>query len=177
MNCSKIFHADKRYRLFMTMVEPKDLSVQMIDFAYDSLHSQDTSELTLDINFKDMNLEKVMKEDGKSGHGVIMFRILDEKDIIMGDAKEDNMILFIKFDSEEEAEVLDNEDGAGKELPAYASRKLSEGQAMGMASILLDEGYSSNFDRCHKAVLCCDGQIETARDMLSKITITENQHY
>ena len=30
-----------------------------------------------------------------------MFRILDEKHIIMGDAKEDNMILFIKFDPEE----------------------------------------------------------------------------
>ena len=33
-----------------------------------------------------------------------MFRILDEKHIIMGDAKEDNMILFIKFDPEDEDE-------------------------------------------------------------------------
>lgn len=62
--------------------------------------------MNIDINFKDLNLQRVMKgPDGKTGYGVIMFRILDEKDIIMGDAKEDNMILFIKFDSE--AEELD----------------------------------------------------------------------
>lgn len=139
------------------------------------MNSQDAAELTLDINFKDLNLKKVLSGDGKTGHGVIMFRILDEKHIIMGDAKEDNMILFVKFEADE-AEALDHEDGAGKELPTN-SRKLSEGQAMGMASILLDEGYSSSFDRCHKAVLCCGGNIEHARDMLSKITITENQHY
>ena len=159
----------------MTMIEPKDLSVHILDFSYEGLHSQDASELVLDINFKDMDLKKVMP-DGKAGHGVIMFRILDEKHIIMGDAKEDNMVLFVKFDpgSGEEAEALDNEDG-GNEVPS--SRKLSEGQVMAMASILLDEGYSQSFDRCHKAVISCDGSIEAARDVLSKITITENQHY
>jgi translation elongation factor EF-Ts len=45
---------------------------------------------------------------------------------------------------------------------------------MAMASILTDEGYSQNFDRCYKAVDCCNGNIEQARDLLSKITITEN---
>ena len=163
----------------MTMVEPKDLSVHILDFSYESLNSQDVSDLILDINFKDMDLKKAVKADGKPGHGVIMFRILDEKHIIMGDAKEDNMILFIKFDPEsgEEAEALDNGEG-GNEVASHSnSRKLSEGQVMAMASILLDEGYSQSFDRCHKAVICCDGNIEAARDILSKITITENQHY
>ena len=154
----------------MTMIEPKDLSVQIVDFSYESLNSQDSADLTLDINFKDMDLKKVMNAGGRGGHGAIMFRILDEKHIIMGDAKEDNIILFIKFDpdSNDEPEALDNE------AEGSASRKLSEGQAMGMASVLLDQGYSSSFDRCHKAVLCCDGNIEHARDILSKITITEN---
>lgn len=163
----------------MTMVEPKDLSVQVIDFSYESLNSQDTSDLILDINFKDMNLKKVMEADGKASHGVIMFRILDEKHIIMGDAKEDNMILFIKFDPDcsDEAEALDNEDGEGNAMHKTDNRKLSEGQVMAMASVLLDEGYSQSFDRCHKAVICCNGNIEAARDILSKITITENQHY
>lgn len=34
-----------------------------------------------------------------------MFRIVDEKHVIMGDAKQDNMILFIKFEND------DGEDG------------------------------------------------------------------
>ena len=33
-----------------------------------------------------------------------MFRILDEKQIIMGDAREDNMILFVKFDTDDDFE-------------------------------------------------------------------------
>ena len=44
---------------------------------------------------------------------------------------------------------------------------------MAMASILIDEGYSQSFDRCFKAVNCCEGNIDDARDILSKITITE----
>lgn len=143
--------------------------MQVVDFTYDSLNSQDSSDLTLDINFKDLNLKKVINEGSNSGYGVIMFRILDEKHIIMGDAKEDNMILFVKFDLDvDQEEALDNEEGA------MNCRKLSEGQTMAMASILLDEGYSTKFDRCHKAVICCDGNIDLARDIMSKITITEN---
>lgn len=37
-----------------------------------------------------------------SNYAIIMFRILDEKHIIMGDAKEDNMILFVKFDPQDD---------------------------------------------------------------------------
>lgn len=47
----------------MTMVEPKDLSVQIIDFAYESLNSHEVSDLILDIDFKDMNLSKVIKQN------------------------------------------------------------------------------------------------------------------
>ena len=110
-----------------------------------------------------------------------MFRILDEKHIIMGDAKEDNMVLFIKFDPEgdDQPEVLDNEEQSNQEGKSEApkDRKLSEGQTMAMASFLLDQGYSESFDRCHKAVICCNGNLDHAKDILSKITITENQHY
>jgi len=51
-----------------------------------------------------MDFKKVCSDKGKP-YGVIMFRILDEKKIIMGDARNDNMILFVKFINEED-EVL-----------------------------------------------------------------------
>ena len=60
--------------------------------------------MILDINFKDMDFKKVCSDKGKP-YGIIMFRILDEKKIIMGDARNDNMILFVKFINEED-EVL-----------------------------------------------------------------------
>ena len=40
--------------------------------------------------------------------GLIMMRILDDKNVIMGDAKEDNLLVFIK--------VMDNQDKGEKEL-------------------------------------------------------------
>jgi exonuclease VII small subunit len=46
-----------------------------------------------------------------------------------------------------------------------------------MASVLLDEGYSESYERCLKATRVCSGDIEKARDLLSKITIAENQFY
>jgi hypothetical protein len=40
--------------------------------------------------------------------------------------------------------------------------------------MLLDEGYSQSFDRCLKAAKCANGEVEKARDLLSKVMITEN---
>jgi len=40
--------------------------------------------------------------------GLIMMRILDDKNVIMGDAKEDNLLVFIK--------VVDNQDKGEKEF-------------------------------------------------------------
>ena len=94
-----------------------------------------------------------------------MMRILDNKNVIMGDAKDDNLLIFIKMIDEAEDERNENE------------IEQKQNQLMAMASILTDEGYSQNFDRCYKAVDCCNGNIEQARDLLSKITITENQYY
>jgi hypothetical protein len=34
--------------------------------------------------------------------GLIMMRILDDKNVIMGDAKEDNLLIFIKIGDNEE---------------------------------------------------------------------------
>lgn len=45
------------------MIEPKNLSVQIIDFAYESLNSHDTSDLILDIDFKDMDLKKIIGQN------------------------------------------------------------------------------------------------------------------
>lgn len=45
---------------------------------------------------------------------------------------------------------------------------------MGMASMLLDEGFGS-FERCMETVRMLDGDITKARDILSSIMITEAQ--
>jgi len=41
-----------------------------------------------------------------------------------------------------------------------------------MASILLDEGYGS-FERCSMAIRCLRGDMEKAREILSKLIICE----
>ena len=41
-------------------------------------------------------------------NGLIMMRILDDKNVIMGDAKEDNLLIFIK--------VVDHQETGEKEL-------------------------------------------------------------
>ena len=67
-----------------------------------------------------------------------MFKIIDEKNRIVGDPKKDNLILFVKV----KGSAL-NKDAA------------DENMCLGMASLLLDEGYTDSFDRCFKAILCC----------------------
>ena len=47
----------------MTMVEPRNLLIQIIDFSYDSLNSQDIADLTMDLNFKDYDIQKVLDKD------------------------------------------------------------------------------------------------------------------
>lgn len=84
----------------------------------------------------------------------------------MGDSREDNLIVFFKMaQSEEEAKQEEQE---------QPKRKMSDCQILAMASCLLDEGYSTSFDRCLKVATITDGDIEASRDLLSKITITEN---
>lgn len=85
-----------------------------------------------------------------------MFKILDNKNCILGDAKTDNLILFIRVEQ------------FGKDT--------SDDHLLGVASILMDEGYSQSFDRCLKASRACDGDVEKARSLLSKMMITENQY-
>lgn len=43
-----------------------------------------------------------------------------------------------------------------------------------MASILLDEGFGS-FDRCSMLIRCLRGDMEKAREVLSKLIISEAQ--
>lgn len=77
-----------------------------------------------------------------------MFKIVDEKKRIVGDPKKDNLILFVKVLNDSNEPVA-NED-----------------MCLGLASLLLDEGYCDSFDRCFKAVTCCHGNIEEARTLL-----------
>ena len=92
-----------------------------------------------------------------------MVRILDGMNVILGEGREDNMIVFFKHnDRQEEPDNM------------LKKRKMSYSKLLATASVLLDEGYATSFDRCIKAATVTDGDIEKARDLLSKITITEN---
>lgn len=65
-----------------------------------------------------------------------MFKIIDEKKRIVGDPKKDNLILFVKG-------------------PERNKEAADENMCLGMASLLLDEGYTDSFNRCFKAIMCC----------------------
>ena len=112
------------------------------------------AKLELDLDFNEYQFDEA------TPFGCLMVRIVDENNTIMGDAMEDNLVVFLNF----------------KRL-GQQEDQLDQSQKLKMASILLDQGYSRNFQRCFKAVECTGGQIEAAKDLLSKITITENQYY
>lgn len=100
-----------------------------------------------------------------------MMRILDDKNVIMGDSRQDNLLVLFRI--EEDAD--DKQDsGLEEQAKAKPDRKMSQEQLLATASVLLDEGYSTSFDRCLKVATAVNGDIECARDMLSRITITEN---
>ena len=84
-----------------------------------------------------------------------MFKIIDEKKRIVGNPKKDNMILFVR----------------GKKK---ANQEVTEDMCLGMASLLLDEGYTDSFDRCYKAIMCCQGDVDAARELLRSVMVTEN---
>lgn len=75
------------------MVEPAETTVQLMDFKYDYLQAGEKLFLEMQIDLENLNLNK-MKQD----YMVLMFRIVDNTNTLLGDAREDQMILFVKFD-------------------------------------------------------------------------------
>lgn len=129
------------------MLEPHNTNLEIVSFQYDPLMAGESLPLRLDFDF---NCFEVSDEK----YFAFMFKILDEKHFILGNAKSDNLILFVNLSHEpQDQDIL-----------------------LGIASMLLDEGYSQSFDRCLKAATCCNGDVEKARDLLSKVMITENQY-
>ena len=107
----------------------------------------------------DMNLDFSKFDAGSRGisHMAFMFKIIDEKKRIVGNPKKDNMIVFARVKKEMVEEV-------------------TEDMCLGMASLLLDEGYTDSFDRCYKAIMCCHGDVDGARELLRSVMVTENQY-
>jgi hypothetical protein len=128
------------------MNEPKTTNVEISKFNYDPLFAGETLSLKLDLDFNSYDFSS------EESHLAFMFKILDNKNFILGNAKQDNLILFVNLNPEE----------------------IPQDTLLGMASMLLDEGYSQSFDRCLKAARCANGEVERARDLLSKVMITEN---
>ena len=66
------------------MVDPVDTTVQLKDFQYDCLKAGEKLFLEMQIDLENFNINK-MKQD----YMVMMFRIVDNTNTILGDAKED----------------------------------------------------------------------------------------
>ena len=59
------------------------------------MNGEENGILELELEFKkNINFSKMK-------NGLIMMRILDDKNVIMGDAKEDNLLIFIKVVDQE----------------------------------------------------------------------------
>lgn len=66
------------------------------------MNGEENGILELELEFKNnINFSKMK-------NGLIMMRILDDKNVIMGDAKEDNLLIFIK--------VVDHQEKGEKEF-------------------------------------------------------------
>jgi hypothetical protein len=72
------------------MLEPETTNLEIIDFKYDDLYAGETLTLSMDMDFSNF--------DFSSGENYLafIFKILDGKQYILGDAKRDNLIVFIK---------------------------------------------------------------------------------
>jgi hypothetical protein len=72
------------------MHEPESSNLEIVEFNYDPLFAGETLTLTLDLDFNNFDFSS-----GES-HLAFVFKILDNKQYILGDAKKDNLIVFIK---------------------------------------------------------------------------------
>ena len=72
------------------MLEPETTNLEVVDFNYDDLYAGETLTLSMNLDFTNY--------DFTSGESYLafVFKILDKKQYILGDAKKDNLIVFIK---------------------------------------------------------------------------------
>jgi hypothetical protein len=80
------------------------------------------------------------------------------------------MTAFIKVvkDHEQHSQSENND------LEDFTKFNLDDDKLLGMASLLVDEGYGS-FDRCYNLIRCLRGDLNKARDVLSQFIFQESQ--
>ena len=109
----------------------------------------------ISLDFSHFDFENTLdKEKSKIKYISMIFRILDEDNQMLGDPKDDNMVVFIKVQRDDDLDLT-------------KKKEVTEQTLLAIASVLLDQGYSSSFDRCLKAITICHGDIEEARNLLS----------
>ncbi len=59
-----------------------------------------------------------------------------------------------------------------KDTEDFTQYNLNDEKLLGMASLLVDEGYGS-FDRCYNLIRCLRGDIKLARELLSNMIFYE----
>jgi hypothetical protein len=82
------------------------------------------------------------------------------------------MTAFIKVvkDHEQHSQSENND------LEDFTKFNLDDDKLLGMASLLVDEGYGS-FDRCYNLIRCLRGDLNKARDVLSQFIFQESQFW
>jgi len=125
------------YKLYLTMLEPQETSVWIKDFQYDPLNSQEELKLRLHLDFNQYKFDDPEQNPSKPHYVTMMLRIVDvENNFIMGDAKDDHMLLFIKFEKEKKkASVLD---GSTPMDSNATDEALDSPWMMAQASMLVD---------------------------------------
>ena len=75
------------------MREPSDANIE-VEFSYDPLLAGETLTLSLSLDFSGFQFTS-------QSHLAFVFKILDDKNFILGNAKTDNLILFVNLPGEE----------------------------------------------------------------------------
>lgn len=66
------------------MVDPQDITVQLKEFQYDCLKAGEKLFIEMQIDLENLNISKINQD-----YMVLMFRIVDNTNTILGDSKED----------------------------------------------------------------------------------------
>jgi hypothetical protein len=73
------------------MNEPETSNVEISEFDYDTLYAGETLTLKLDLDFNSYDFSS------EESHLAFIFKILDYKNFILGNAKQDNLIVFVNL--------------------------------------------------------------------------------
>lgn len=73
------------------------MHVEIIENNIENLKAKAINDLVVDLSFSEFDIDSFVDKTTGTGYGAIIFRIIDENNIMMGDTIVDNMLVLIKF--------------------------------------------------------------------------------